>query len=1115
MRHTASALLGIVLLAGLCPGCASSVAAQRTQENAGQPADARWPENSDAYRTLRELARSGATQSPPIAATGDLLQPLAPDDPARAQADLPLEDVIERLALEPPESVAAPPEPPNPYARMRAQRLYSAGVARLLDGDAAAAVRDFAGAAQLDPSAPAPWLRLAEAQAAQGQSAAALLSYKKAADLGADHPLALTVLGMQANRTGQQALAAHYLSRAIASQRPSDDPLLRNVAHVHLGESLRSLGYLRASIDALRQGLATPRRAMTGTRFVEDARDIAQRASDIWRDIGDMATRLGDGALADEAYANAASLPSLDPSAILARRMHALLQSGQAADAAVLLLDDIASRGGRADNTHLDLLRTLRGSERVGSLTAEALADMLAALPRPLAPSTASAVTLAAAAVAPTAKARELLMRRLEEAPLDSAAAAALFELAGSDEERMRIALELVKRSPRSAQQIGRLLVAWHARPGDLPTALPASLAGRTLALRSQLALGLPVEPLVGPGTIATPTSPAETALLEAQGLAAAALGRWDLADRVAEALAAGGDARARAAVLRASQRYGEALEALRPTLETETTTHPLLRASELALATGDRELAEELLLRAKAIDPYEEGSYEGLLTIYQEQADQQRAAETVRELRERVPSGRLLRWVNAQEQARRGMFDEAERSLRDLLDAEPTNAGAQALLLQIWQQRARAEDAPALADARVWLERRVASPPFSADAIALLARLLMLEQQYDRAETLLRDAAAARPSPAIDRAREDLARRRGDGDRADAMALDRLSSAGRGIDTSIEFAETLARAGEIGGSIERLRDAVPPRATLASAQESRLFAVLLALAGRAEQSAEPEHRELVLQAVADVESRGLELPWQVRYAAWTLLHESDAPDERITRATDAFVESVDSVELATSLLSQLRSGAIRELATLPEARAELAYTLANLLYAAGRADASLAAYRTALRYDQNHAWAANDLGYFLLERHERIDEAERLLERAYRLEPDEASIVDSLGWLRYKLGHFEDRTLEGATREGAVSLLTAATALPAGAANPTIHDHLGDALWRAGDRDRAEAMWLRAQQLLVSRLVQLRDGGASPLREQITSQQNAVGAKLDALRAGEDPAVAPLLGEH
>jgi YebC/PmpR family DNA-binding regulatory protein len=112
---------------------------------------------------------------------------------------------------------------------------------------------------------------------------------------------------------------------------------------------------------------------------------------------------------------------------------------------------------------------------------------------------------------------------------------------------------------------------------------------------------------------------------------------------------------------------------------------------------------------------------------------------------------------------------------------------------------------------------------------------------------------------------------------------------------------------------------------------------------------------------------------------------------------------------------------------------AEIAYLLA--LYAPD-SDASgsvpSAYLRLALSHNPAHPWAANDLGYTMLEAGGDLAEAERLIEIAYRARPDRANIVDSLGWVRYHRGKLGD-TVDPRTGDevlGAVSLLERAVAL-------------------------------------------------------------------------------------
>ncbi len=92
-----------------------------------------------------------------------------------------------------------------------------------------------------------------------------------------------------------------------------------------------------------------------------------------------------------------------------------------------------------------------------------------------------------------------------------------------------------------------------------------------------------------------------------------------------------------------------------------------------------------------------------------------------------------------------------------------------------------------------------------------------------------------------------------------------------------------------------------------------------------------------------------------------------------------------------------------------------------------------------------------NYLAYSWVDRDENLEEAKEMLIKAVSLRPRDGFIVDSLGWLYYRLGEFDDAVIQ---LEKAVSLE---------AADPTINDHLGDAYWRAGRRDEAKYQWRRA----------------------------------------------------
>ena len=94
---------------------------------------------------------------------------------------------------------------------------------------------------------------------------------------------------------------------------------------------------------------------------------------------------------------------------------------------------------------------------------------------------------------------------------------------------------------------------------------------------------------------------------------------------------------------------------------------------------------------------------------------------------------------------------------------------------------------------------------------------------------------------------------------------------------------------------------------------------------------------------------------------------------------------------------------------------------------------------------DNPHAY--NALGYSLLDRNIRIPEAMKLVEKAYELAPEDAAIIDSMGWGEYLMGNLDKS--EGFLRR-------AYTANP----DPEIAAHLGEVLWKKGDQNGARKIW-------------------------------------------------------
>ena len=105
-----------------------------------------------------------------------------------------------------------------------------------------------------------------------------------------------------------------------------------------------------------------------------------------------------------------------------------------------------------------------------------------------------------------------------------------------------------------------------------------------------------------------------------------------------------------------------------------------------------------------------------------------------------------------------------------------------------------------------------------------------------------------------------------------------------------------------------------------------------------------------------------------------------------------------------------------------------------------------------ALEPDQPHV--LNYLAYTWVERGENYDRALEMLRKAVSLRPEDGYIVDSLGWVYYRLARYEEAVGE---LERAIELRPN---------DPVINDHLGDAYWRVGRQMEARFQWRRALSL-------------------------------------------------
>jgi tetratricopeptide (TPR) repeat protein len=299
-------------------------------------------------------------------------------------------------------------------------------------------------------------------------------------------------------------------------------------------------------------------------------------------------------------------------------------------------------------------------------------------------------------------------------------------------------------------------------------------------------------------------------------------------------------------------------------------------------------------------------------------------------------------------------------------------------------------------------------------------------------------------------------------------------------LQVAMSYAELLKRQGDAGAGLDVL-------AQLPDTPEMRFARIVFALDAGDRASAETLYAGFTEQRYSGAE----DLPFHAAQSAELL----DDPDEAIRwygkvtgenalRATmrRAFLlaESGD-IGSARNLMTQLRiRGDTRVKSQSYQAEAQmlqqagqpeeamllldaalvelpdefsLRYGRALLAVSMGRIELAETDLRRAIAEDPDNAVAINALGYTLADLTDRYDEAEELIRLAYELQPDDPSVIDSMGWIAYRQGRLDEA--ERYLRE-AWHLLR----------NPEVAAHLGEVLWVRGYPDEARALWAEGREV-------------------------------------------------
>jgi tetratricopeptide (TPR) repeat protein len=128
----------------------------------------------------------------------------------------------------------------------------------------------------------------------------------------------------------------------------------------------------------------------------------------------------------------------------------------------------------------------------------------------------------------------------------------------------------------------------------------------------------------------------------------------------------------------------------------------------------------------------------------------------------------------------------------------------------------------------------------------------------------------------------------------------------------------------------------------------------------------------------------------------------------------------------------------------------DLLYARALVAERLGKIDQLEADLKFILKTEPDNAHALNALGFTLADQTDRYEEAHAYLKRAIEIMPDDPAIIDSLGWVNYRLGDYDE----------AIRLLRMALSRFDDA---EIAAHLGEVLWVVGKQEEARGIWQKA----------------------------------------------------
>ena len=138
-----------------------------------------------------------------------------------------------------------------------------------------------------------------------------------------------------------------------------------------------------------------------------------------------------------------------------------------------------------------------------------------------------------------------------------------------------------------------------------------------------------------------------------------------------------------------------------------------------------------------------------------------------------------------------------------------------------------------------------------------------------------------------------------------------------------------------------------------------------------------------------------------------------------------------------------------------PQLKLQMLISLGDISFELKNYTRSDSSYEAALEIDPNNATVLNNYAYYLSERDDKLEKAERMSKKSNLLVDNNSAFIDTYAWIMYKMKNYKE----------ALEWMEQAMELPDAVERPELLTHYGDILYKLGQTDKAIEQWEKALQ--------------------------------------------------